>query len=115
VVTAVGVAGLGIVAVHPIVGIGVLALWGVASGALPPLAQTMILREAGPHHRALAGALIPVVFNLGIAIGAALASVVVGAGALSSLPALGAAVIAAAALGLVVVVRRTRRMAASNA
>ena len=106
--TGAGVAALGVVAVHPIVGIGVLVLWGVASGALPPLAQTMILREAGPERRALAGALIPVVFNLGIAIGAALASVVVGAGALAALPALGAAVIAVAALGLVVVVRRGR-------
>jgi len=85
-----------------------LVLWGVASGALPPLAQTMILRLAGRRRRALAGALIPVVFNLGIAIGAALASVVVGAGALAALPALGAAVIAVAALGLVVVVRRGR-------
>ncbi len=113
--TGTGVAALGFVAVHPVVGIAVLVLWGVASGALPPLAQTMILRLAGPQHRALAGALIPVVFNLGIAIGAALASVVVGAGALSSLPALGAAVIAAAAVGLVVTVRRTRRMAASDA
>lgn len=106
--TGAGVAGLGVVAVHPVVGIGVLVLWGVASGALPPLAQTMILRLAGPERRALAGALIPVVFNLGIAIGAALASVVVGGGALASLPALGAAVIVAAAVGLVVSVRRTR-------
>ena len=113
--TGIGVAALGFVAVHPAVGLAVLVLWGVASGALPPLAQAMILRLAGPQHRALAGALIPVVFNFGIAIGAALASVVVGAGALSSLPALGAAVIATAALGLVVVVRRTRRMAALNA
>ena len=108
--TGFGVAGLGVVAVHPVVGIGMLVLWGVASGALPPLAQTMILRLAGQRRRALAGALIPVVFNLGIAIGAALASVVVGAGALAALPALGAAVIAVAALGLVVVVRRSRRV-----
>lgn len=107
----VGVAALGVVAVHPVVGIGVLVLWGVASGALPPLAQTMILREAGPERRALAGALIPVVFNLGIAIGAALASVVVGGGALSALPALGAAVIATASLGLAVTVRRSSRAA----
>ncbi len=104
--TGAGVAALGLVAVHPVVGLGVLVLWGVASGALPPLAQTMILRMAGPERRALAGALIPVVFNLGIAIGAALASVVVGGGALASLPALGAAVIAAAAVGLVIVGRR---------
>ena len=108
--TGVGVAGLGVVAVDPVLGIGMLVLWGVASGALPPLAQTMILRLAGRRRRALAGALIPVVFNLGIAIGAALASVVVGAGALAALPALGAAVIVVAALGLVVVVRRSRRV-----
>lgn len=113
--TGLGVAGLALVAVHPVVGIGVLVLWGVASGALPPLAQTMILRLAGPRRRALAGALIPVVFNLGIAIGAALASVVVGGGALAALPALGAAVIAAAALGLVVTVRRRRTVAAPGA
>ena len=110
--TGAGVAALGVVAVHPVVGIGVLVLWGVASGALPPLAQTMILRSAGREHRALAGALIPVVFNLGIAIGAALASVVVGVGALAALPALGAAVIAVAAVGLVVVVRGSRRATA---
>ena len=113
--TGLGVAGLWVVAVHPFVGIGVLVFWGVASGALGPLAQTMILRLAGPQRRALAGALVPVVFNLGIAIGAALASIVVGGGALAALPALGAAVIAAAALGLVVMVRRSSRMAASNA
>ena len=113
--TGFGVAGLGVVAVHPVVGIAMLVLWGVASGALPPLAQTMILRLAGQRRRALAGALIPVVFNLGIAIGAALASVVVGGGALAALPVLGAAVIAVAAVGLVVAVRRSRRATASNA
>jgi predicted MFS family arabinose efflux permease len=75
----------------------------------------MILRLAGPRRRALAGALIPVVFNLGIAVGAALASVVVGGGALAALPALGAAVIAAAALGLVVVVRGNRRAVVPDA
>jgi len=112
--TGVGVAGLGVVAVHPVLGIGMLVLWGVASGALPPLAQTMILRLAGRRRRALAGALIPVVFNLGIAIGAALASVVVGGGALAALPVLGAAVIAVAAVGLGVVVRRSRGVTAPS-
>ena len=106
--TGAGVAGLSLVAVHPVVGLGVLVLWGVASGALPPLAQTMVLRLAGRERRALAGALIPVVFNLGIAIGAALASLVVGGGGLAFLPALGAAVIAVATLGLAVAVRRSR-------
>lgn len=114
IVTGAGVGGLGLVAVHPAVGVGVLVVWGVASGALPPLAQTMILRLAGTERRALAGALIPVVFNLGIAIGAAFASVVVGGGALAALPALGAAVIAAAAVGLVVTVRRGSRVAAAS-
>lgn len=114
IVTGAGVAGLGLVAVHPVVGVGVLVVWGVASGALPPLAQTLILRLAGTERRALAGALIPVVFNLGIAIGAALASVVVGGGALAALPALGAGVIAAAALGLVVTVRRGSRVAGAS-
>ena len=47
--TGLGVAGLWVVAVHPFVGIGVLVFWGVASGALGPLAQTMILRLAGPR------------------------------------------------------------------
>lgn len=112
--TGVGVAGLAVVAVHPVLGIGMLVLWGVASGALPPLAQTMILRLAGQRRRALAGALIPVVFNLGIAIGAALASVVVGGGALAALPVLGAAVIAVAAVGLSVVVRRSRGVTAPS-
>ncbi|TWG92078.1 putative MFS family arabinose efflux permease, partial [Nocardioides sp. J9] len=51
--------------------------WGVLSGALPPLAQTLVLRLAGPTHRTMAGALIPVLFNGGIAVGAALAAGVV--------------------------------------
>ena len=105
--TGAGVAALGLVAVHPIVGLGVLVLWGVASGALPPLAQTMILRLAGPERRALAGALIPVVFNLGIAIGAALASRRRRRWRARVVAPLGAAVIAAAAVGLVVAVRRS--------
>ena len=108
VVTAVAVAALEFVGVHLIVGIAVVAVWGVASGALPALAQTMILRLAGTERRALAGALIPVVFNLGIAIGAALAALVVDASGVAALPPLGAAVVAVAAVGLFVVLRRSR-------
>jgi len=108
VVTTVSVAALEFVGVHLIVGIAVVAVWGVASGALPALAQTMILRLAGTERRALAGALIPVVFNLGIAIGAALAALVVDASGVAALPPLGAAVVAVAAVGLFVVLRRSR-------
>ncbi|WP_308797316.1 MFS transporter [Agromyces silvae] len=106
VVTAIAVAALGIVATHPLVGIAVVTVWGVASGALPALAQTMILRLAGPERRALAGALIPVVFNLGIAIGAALAALAVSAAGVEVLPPLGAAVVAVAAVGLALVILR---------
>ena len=63
-----------------------IVLWGIASGALPPLAQTLVLRLAGTEHRTLAGALIPVLFNGGIAIGAALAAGVVSRSGPDALP-----------------------------
>ena len=107
-ITAVAVAALAIAGVHPAVGIAVVVVWGVASGALPALAQTMILRLAGTGRRSLAGALIPVVFNLGIAIGAALAALVVDASGVAALPPLGAVVVAVAAAGLFLVLRRSR-------
>ena len=78
---------------------------GVASGALPPLAQTEILRRAGTAHRDLASALIPIVFNGGIAVGAAAASLVVGRAGPSGLPAPAAAVAMVAAVGLAAAVR----------
>ena len=111
VVTAVAVAALVVVGVHPVVGAAVVVVWGVASGALPALAQTMILRLAGTERRALAGALIPVLFNLGIAIGAALAAVVVDASGVGTLPPLAAVVVALAAAGLAVALRGGRAAA----
>jgi len=72
----------------------------VLSEALPPLAQTQILRLAGPDHRSTAGALIPVLFNGGIAVGAGLAAVAVEHAGVGVLPGLAAAVVATAALGL---------------
>lgn len=96
-----GHAGFGLVAI--------LAL-GVASGALPPLAQTEILRRAGTGRRDLAAALIPVVFNGGIAVGAAAASLVVVQAGVAALPVPAAGIAAVAALGLAVsTVRRSRR------
>jgi predicted MFS family arabinose efflux permease len=108
IVTAVAIAALALVGVHPVVGLAVVVVWGVASGALPALAQTMILRLAGTDRRSLAGALIPVVFNLGIAIGAALAALVVDASGVAALPPLAAAVVAVAAVGLFLGLRRSR-------
>lgn len=77
-----------------------LVVWGVVSGALPPLAQTLVLRLAGPAHRTLAGALIPVLFNGGIAVGAAFAAGVVAVGGTGALLVPSAALVAAAAIGL---------------
>ncbi|MCK9795628.1 MFS transporter [Isoptericola sp. 4D.3] len=100
--TALALLGLVVVDVRPLVGVAVLVLWGVASGALPPLAQTLILRLGGPARRATAGALIPVVFNGGIAVGAALASLVVARGGVGGLPVPAAALVAATAVALAV-------------
>jgi predicted MFS family arabinose efflux permease len=88
----------------------VVAVWGLATGAFPPLAQTAVLRAAGPRLRSTAGTLIPVTFNLGIAVGAAAGSAVVGAHGLDALPLPAAAVAALATVLLAAQARgRTRR------
>jgi predicted MFS family arabinose efflux permease len=81
-------------------------VWGAASSAVFPLAQTLILRLAGPERRATAGALIPVLFNGGIALGAALASVAVAAAGVGALPLPAAGLVTAAAVLLGVGSRR---------
>lgn len=83
-----------------VLGLLTLLALGVVSGAVPPLAQTEILRLAGERHRDLAAALIPVVFNAGIAVGAASASVLVGRFSHTALPLPAAATTAVAAVGL---------------
>ncbi|MDQ0371763.1 MFS transporter [Cellulomonas humilata] len=90
---------------RPAVGIVVLVAWGLTSGTLPPLAQTLIMRIAGPEHRGTAGGVIPVVFNLGIAVGAAVGSLVVERSAPAALPVPAALVVAVAAVGLVLATR----------
>ena len=108
--TAAAVLALSVVDRGIALGLTVVVVWGLVSGAVPPLAQTEILRSAGPAHRSTAGALIPVLFNGGIAIGAALGSMVVGRAGIGALPVPTAAVIAAAALGLgLTVARRAAR------
>jgi predicted MFS family arabinose efflux permease len=96
--TAAAVLGLAVANQHAAVGLGVVLVWGIVSGALPPLAQTEIFRLAGPEHRSTAGATIPVVFNGGIAVGAALAAQLVAASGVGALPLPAAAVVAASAL-----------------
>ncbi|WP_233275956.1 MFS transporter [Isoptericola variabilis] len=101
VATALALAALAALETAPaFVGVAVVALWGVASGAVPPLAQTLVLRLAGPARRDTAGALIPVLFNGGIAVGAALASAAVSAAGVGVLPLPAAALVAATAVGL---------------
>lgn len=104
--TALVVLALGIVDESPAVGVAVVVAWGVVSGGMPPFAQTLILRLAGPERRSFAGALIPVLFNGGIAVGAALASLVVARSGVSAVPLLAALVIGAATWGLAWAVRR---------
>ena len=104
--TAVALLALGVVSAHTLLGLAVVVGWGVVSGAMPPLAQTQILRLAGPAHRATAGALIPVLFNGAIAIGAGLASLVVAGSGVGALPVPAAAIVALAAVGLAIAVRR---------
>ena len=87
-------------------GLGTILLLGVVTGALPPLAQTEILRRAGTAHRDLASALIPVVFNGGIAVGALAASLLVGYAAHTALPVPAAAAAAIATMGLALALRR---------
>ncbi|MBO0610398.1 MFS transporter [Myceligenerans salitolerans] len=99
VATALTLAALAIDA-EPALGVLTVVAWGVASGALPPLAQTLILRLAGPERRAFAGALIPVLFNGGIAAGAALFSTVVATAGVTAVPLPAAVVVGVAATGL---------------
>ncbi|NUU16537.1 MFS transporter [Cellulomonas humilata] len=105
ILVAVSLLALTVVDGHPVTGLVVLVAWGLTSGTLPPLAQTLIMRVAGPEHRGTAGGVIPVVFNLGIAVGAAVGSLVVERSTPAALPVPAALVVAVAAVGLVVSTR----------
>jgi predicted MFS family arabinose efflux permease len=98
--TALALAALRAVDADPLLGLAVVVGWGVASGAIPSLAQTEVMRRAGNRHRAVAGALIPVLFNGGIAIGAALASLLAGAAGAAALPLPSAGIVLVAGLAL---------------
>lgn len=88
--------------------LAVVLVWGLASGAVGPLAQTAIMRAAGPALRSLAGTTVPVAFNLGIAVGAAAGSGAVDRLGVSALPWLAGGVALLATLALSPAVRRRR-------
>lgn len=105
--TAMAIAGLTVAGTSALVAVPVLVLWGAATGALPPLLQTAIMRAAGVRLRSLAGTLIPVALNLGIAAGAALGSAVVAVAGVGAVP-VPAALVALLGAGLLaVLLRRT--------
>ncbi|MFD1504819.1 MFS transporter [Georgenia yuyongxinii] len=94
----------------------IVAIWGLASGAAFPLAQTVIMGAAGPALRSVAGTIIPVMFNLGIALGTAAGSGVVDRLGVPALPwlaggvaLLGTAVLIGALRGPSGLVRRSLR------
>ena len=99
---AAALAGLAALGAHPAVDVLLLATWGLASGALPALLQTAVMRAAGRELRSTAGTLIPVTLNLGIAVGAAAGSAVVGRYGVAALPTPAGAVALVAAVGLAV-------------
>lgn len=113
----VSLAALVLLGVHPALDVLLFAVWGVSTGAVGPAVQTAMMRAAGAEHRDTAGTLLPVAFNLGIALGAAAGSAVVDRFSLGLLPALatGLAVLATAGLAIsaraAAPARRARRRA----
>ncbi|TXS04811.1 MFS transporter [Streptomyces sp. col6] len=87
---------------HLAVAVVVIAGWGVLIGLLPPVFQMHLLRIASPGREAASGAIGITVLNLGIATGATLGGAVLDNWQARALPAVAAAVIAAATFGLVV-------------
>lgn len=66
--------GLMLIGRSGIADLGLVLVWGVAVGALGPVIQARMMRQAGVRHRTTAGTLMPVAMNLGIAAGSALGS-----------------------------------------
>jgi len=99
---AVSLGALGLVGAGTGAAVAVVALWGALIGLLPPTFQTRLLRLAPRGWEAVAGAVGITVLNVGIAVGAALGGLVVEHRGAAALPAVAAAVTAAAAVGLVI-------------
>ncbi|MCX4445968.1 MFS transporter [Streptomyces sp. NBC_01789] len=99
---------------HLAVAIVVVAGWGVLIGLLPPVFQMHLLRIASPGREAASGAIGITVLNLGIATGATLGGAVLDNWQAKALPAVAAAVIAAATFGLAVNGLRGRTVTGEN-
>lgn len=87
----------------------IVVAWGLAVGAAGPAIQATLMHRAGTVHRATAGTLMPVAMNLGIAVGAASGSGVVGRWSVDALPLLSLAPVLLAILGFLVLARAPRR------
>ncbi|MFC0681277.1 MFS transporter [Lysobacter korlensis] len=108
-------AGLMLLGVHPLLDVLLIAAWGAATGGVGPAVQARIMRAAGAEHRTIAGALIPVTFNLGIAIGAGIGSATVDFTGVTAVPAVATALAALATVGLVLAARHRPRPARVSA
>jgi DHA1 family inner membrane transport protein len=102
---AAGLAALGLLGVHPVLAVVVVAVWGFLVGLLPPVFQTRVARLAAPAVRDVAGAVAVTALNVGIAGGAALGGVVL---ARSGPTGLVVAAAAAAVAGAAVLVLQRR-------
>jgi DHA1 family inner membrane transport protein len=90
-----GVASDSVIVVHALV-----AVWGLLLGMLPPLLQARVIGVASPASKGVAGAVLVVVFNLGIAAGALLGGAVIDRAGVDRLLPVAACVAAVAAVGL---------------
>ena len=86
----------------------IMVLWGLVVGAVSPSVQTYLMRTAGTEHRRIAGAMMPVAMNLGIALGAAAGSAVVDRWDLGHVPVVAMVPAALAAMGFWVLGRLLR-------
>lgn len=92
-----------------VVAVAAVILWGVAFGMIPPLLQTRVLQLASPRIRDTAAAFYTTAFNVGIGGGALVGAWLLENGGLSSLPPTQIVLMAASAVIVFLVGRRTAR------
>ncbi len=106
-------AGLGVLLLgehRPVVFVIGVIVWGFAIGAFPPVLQARVMRVSSPAFRPVAGSILVTVLNLGVAAGATIGGVVLGAGrSTATLGALVVTALVAAAAGALALVWGTRR------
>lgn len=105
----ISLAGLAVIGINPVLDSVVVVVWGVGVGAVGPVVQARLMRQAGTRHRGTAGALMPVAMNLGIALGAATGSAVLEVGSLTVLPVVALLPVVVALVGFVLLARRSTR------